>query len=189
VALKITDIDSKRMLLRVEQGKGARTRCSPRLLEALRIRSAPPVRSTGCFPPAHGPASHQRLQTACRDACLRSRLAKRITVRTPGTVCHHPLENGTDIRVIQVLLATVNTTTAHYTRVSPQSPATLSLPDRLDRIGHRCGRHARLIGVHQDPRNRPARKTNPTRAEIPVLYGRSGGYLKMQPLLPHSQQL
>ena len=55
------------------------------------------------------------------------------------------LENGADIRIIQALLghSQINTT-AHYTRVSPQIvSATLSPLDRLD------------------PRNRPARKTNP----------------------------
>jgi integrase len=53
VSLKIGDIDSKRMLLRIEQGKGRKDRyamLSPRLLQVLRIWwRAPPALSTGCF--------------------------------------------------------------------------------------------------------------------------------------------
>jgi site-specific recombinase XerD len=151
VALKITDIDSKRMLIRVEQGKGRKDRytmLSPRLLEVLRtwFRAARP--EYWLFP-SWRTARHlnaSSLQTACRDACLRSRLAKKITVHTlRHSFATHLLENGADIRIIQVLLghSQINTT-AHYTRVSPQVVSgTLSPLDRLD------------------PRNRPARKTNP----------------------------
>ena len=140
VSLKITDIDSKRMLIRVEQGKGGKDRyamLSPRLLDVLR-------RYWRAFPSDHylfpswrnnrhmSPAS---LQTACRDAAARSGLRKRVTVHTlRHSFATHLLENGTDIRIIQVLLGHSQIdTTARYTRVSPQLvAATVSPLDRLE---------------------------------------------------------
>jgi site-specific recombinase XerD len=141
VAVKISDIDSKRMLLRVEQGKGRKDRyamLSPRLLEVLRIywRAARP--KMYLFPSwrtgKHLNASS--LQQACRDAWLRSGLRKRVTVHTlRHSFATHLLENGTDVRVIQVLLGhSLIDTTARYAAVTPQLiAATLSPLDRLDR--------------------------------------------------------
>ena len=140
VSLKIADIDSKRMLIRVEQGKGGKDRyamLSPRLLDVLR-------RYWRAFPSDHylfpswrnnrhmSPAS---LQSACRDAAARSGLRKRVTVHTlRHSFATHLLENGTDIRIIQVLLGHSQIdTTARYARVSPQLvAATVSPLDRLD---------------------------------------------------------
>jgi site-specific recombinase XerD len=141
VSLKVTDIDSKRMLLRVEQGKGHKDRytlLSPRLLEVLRIYWRA-VRPPGewLFPSwrTHRHITAGTLQEACREACLRSGLRKKITVHTlRHSFATHLLENGTDIRVIQVLLGHSQIdTTAHYTAVSPQLIShTLSPLDRLD---------------------------------------------------------
>ena len=134
VSLKIADIDSKRMLIRVEQGKGGKDRyamLSPRLLDVLR-------RYWRAFPSDHylfpswrnnrhmSPAS---LQSACRDAAARSGLRKRVTVHTlRHSFATHLLENGTDIRIIQVLLGHSQIdTTARYTRVSPQLVAALAI--------------------------------------------------------------
>jgi len=87
VALKVSDIDSQRMLLRVEKGKGQRDRyamLSPRLLQVLRAwyRAARPVEwlFPGWRVNAHlTPAS---LQQACHDAARQASLRKRITVHT-----------------------------------------------------------------------------------------------------------
>lgn len=129
VALKVSDIDSPRMLLRVEQGKGRKDRyamLSPRLLQVLRLywRAARPDPAGYLFPSwrtgRHLNASS--LQQACHDAALRSGLRKKITVHTlRHSFATHLLKNGTDIRVIQVLLGHERIdTTAHYTRVTPK---------------------------------------------------------------------
>ena len=141
VALKIDHIDSKRMLIRVEQGKGRKDRyvmLSPRLLQVLRTwyRAARPKQ--WLFPSwrtgRHITATS--VQVACRQAALASGLRKKITAHTlRHSFATHLLENGTDIRVIQVLLGHSRIdTTARYTAVSPQVVASSISPlDQLDR--------------------------------------------------------
>ena len=113
VSLKVSDVDSKRMVIRVEQGKGKKDRytlLSPRLLEILRFwwRSTRPEGKDALLFPAWRTGKHlsaATLQRACRDAAKQAGLTKRVT---PHSMRHafatHLLESGTDIRVIQALL-------------------------------------------------------------------------------------
>lgn len=141
VRLKVADIDSRRMLIRVEQGKGARDRyamLSPRLLDVLRryYRATRPLEYL--FPSwrAKRHLTTAAVQIACREAAPHAGLRKRVTTHTlRHSFATHLLESGTDIRVIQVLLGhTRIDTTARYTAVSPQLiAATISPLDQLDR--------------------------------------------------------
>jgi len=140
VSLKVADIDSKRMLIRVRQGKGGKDRyamLSERLLKVLRLwwRSARPqdYLFPGWRPGKH--MSSESLQTACREAALRAGIAKRVTVHTlRHSFATHMLENGTDVRIIQALLGHARIdTTAHYTAVSTQLIShTLSPLEKLE---------------------------------------------------------
>ncbi len=140
VSLKIADIDSRRKLIRIEQGKGGKDRyamLSPRLLAVLRAywRAARPQH--WLFPSwREGRHMHiASLSQACRDAAQRSGLPKRITAHTlRHSFATHLLENGTDIRVIQVLLGHSRIdTTARYATVTPQVVACTLSP--LDALG------------------------------------------------------
>jgi site-specific recombinase XerD len=140
VAVKISHIESPRMLLRVEHGKGGKDRyttLSPALLEVLRtyfriVRPAGEWLFPSWRPDRH--ISAGLLQGACREAWQRAGLPKRIT---PHSLRHafasYLLDNGVDTRVIQVLLGHSRIdTTARYTAVSPTKIAATASP--LDRL-------------------------------------------------------
>jgi site-specific recombinase XerD len=125
VTLKVSDIDSKRMLLRVGNGKGGKDRyvmLSPTLLEALRdwYRIARP--RVFLFPGRDkiGPMTTRQFHRICKGAARRAGLPKWVG---PHTLRHsfatHLLENDLDVRVIQVLLGHAQLdTTARYTQVA-----------------------------------------------------------------------
>jgi site-specific recombinase XerD len=143
--LKVANIDSKRMIIRVEQGKGGKDRqvmLSDRLLELLRsyYRLTRPKLTVWMFPGSveGQPIRPWSLHRACVIAREVAGLNKQVT---PHTLRHsfatHLLEAGTDIRVIQVLLGHSSpTTTALYTQVATNTiRATRSPLDRLPMRG------------------------------------------------------
>lgn len=139
VRLKIGDIDSGRMMLRVEQGKGGKDRyamLSPQLLTILRGYWRLVRPRHWLFPgrAEDRPIDPQVLHAACRSACKAAGLAKRVTVHTlRHSFATHLLEAGTDIRIIQVLLGHNNlSTTARYTRVADTTIRNTASP--LDRL-------------------------------------------------------
>jgi site-specific recombinase XerD len=138
--LKVSDIDSERMTLRVEQGKGQRDRyvmLSPQLLELLRDwwRAARP--QVWLFPGQNpiNPMTPRQLNRAVTTAKDLAGISKRVS---PHTLRHsfatHLLEQGVDIRVIQVLLGHAKLeTTALYTRVAVNTVRDVKSP--LERLG------------------------------------------------------
>jgi integrase/recombinase XerD len=139
VHLKITDIDSSRMLIRVEQGKGGRDRyimLSPQLLVVLRVywREARPAHWLFPGQDEKRPLDASVLQWACRNARAAGKLGKLVTVHTlRHSFATHLLEAGTDIRTIQALLGHRDlSTTARYTQVAATTIGnTISPFDRL----------------------------------------------------------
>jgi site-specific recombinase XerD len=143
--LKVDDIDSKRMLIRVEQGKGRKDRnamLSPQLLALLRLWWREGRRRRVMLP--HGwlfpgqnalhPISTRQLHRAVQEAAEVAGIHKRVS---PHTLRHsfatHLLESDVDIRVIQVLLGHSKLdTTALYTKVSTRTIHAVASP--LDRL-------------------------------------------------------
>ena len=139
VALKVADIDSGRMLIRVEQGKGGKDRyvmLSAQLLAILRTywRLAKPRHWLFPGRDEEHPIDQTVLHAACRSACEAAGLTKHVTVHTlRHSFATHLLESGADIRIIQVLLGHTNiATTARYAQVATSTiQGTASPLDRL----------------------------------------------------------
>ena len=137
--LRVRDIDSQRMVLRVEQGKGNTDRyvmLSPRLLEFLRTYWRIGRPQYWLFPgsPPDKPIDPNTVRQACHAARRRAGITKPVT---PHTLRHafatHLLESGTDVRTIQLLLGHRSlATTSRYLKVATSTVCATASPfDRL----------------------------------------------------------
>ncbi|MDH3769865.1 MAG: site-specific integrase [Nitrospirota bacterium] len=135
VRLKAAVIDSQRMVIRVEQGKGHKDRyvmLSPKLLEILRSYWMA-VRPKEWLFPGRIPGrsiSRDAVGLACQEALRLSGLVKPVT---PHSLRHafavHLLESGTDVRTIQLLLGHRSlATTARYLRIATTKVCAVSSP-------------------------------------------------------------
>ena len=135
IRLQPTHIDSQRMVIRVELGKGQKDRyvmLSPRLLEILRewwrLEKPKPWLFPGDIPGR--PITRNAVELACREAHRASRLSKPVT---PHSMRHafavHLLERGTDVRTIQLLLGHRSlATTARYLRIATSKVCSTTSP-------------------------------------------------------------
>jgi len=135
VRLKPAEIDSQRMVIRVDQGKGQKDRyvmLSPRLLEILRdwwrLEKPKPWLFPGDIPGRH--ITTGTVELACQEAHRASRIAKPIT---PHSMRHafsvHLLERGTDVRTIQLLLRHRSlATTTRYLRIATNKVCSTTSP-------------------------------------------------------------
>jgi integrase/recombinase XerD len=145
-ALKVADIDSERMLIRVERGKGGRYRNAmlpADLLTLLREwwkagRQLGVMHAQGWLFPGQNamrPISTRQLHRVVVEAARAAEITKRVG---PHTLRHsfatHLLEDGVDIRVIQALLGHAKLeNTAFYTQVATRTVRAVTSP--LDKLG------------------------------------------------------
>jgi integrase/recombinase XerD len=139
-SLKVTDIDSQRMVIHVRRGKGQKDRyvmLSPRLLEMLRSYWKAVRPRDFLFPGANldRPITTASIQKVCQRARKAAGMGKNITAHTlRHSFATHLLEAGTDLRTIQVLMGHNSfSTTARYVHVATASLPSVKSPfDRLD---------------------------------------------------------
>ena len=131
VHLKVSDIDSQRMIIHVSQGKGDRDRyalLSPELIKILQqwwlsaYAQGKVSRSGWLFPGKNQdvPMTTRQLNRVCHSAVTKAGIDKRVSMHTfRHSFATHLLEQRVDIRVIQVLLGHKKLeTTALYSQVA-----------------------------------------------------------------------
>ena len=128
VSLRLSDIDSQRMVIRIEQGKGRKDRyvmLSQNLLDLLRAYWKVARPTYWLFPghPSSRPINQRGISHICVKATRAAGLTKRVTVRAlRHCFATHLLEAGANIRVIQILLGHRSLrTTSRYTHVSTET--------------------------------------------------------------------
>jgi site-specific recombinase XerD len=125
VQLRLTDIDSQRMMIRIRQGKGQKDRyvmLAPTLLKVLRQYWQQERPTNWLFPGQAGnqPISRHRVAEMCKRLGVAAGVKKPVTVRAlRHSFATHLLEAGQNVRVIQMLLGHRSLrTTQLYTYVS-----------------------------------------------------------------------
>jgi site-specific recombinase XerD len=141
LSLTPSDIDSKRMVIRVRQGKGRQDRyvtLSPTLLETLReyYRAYRP-QGKWLFPNRErtGPTHPTGVQRTCRNAARKAGLGKRVTTHTMRhSFATGLLEAGVDLRTIQILLghSSLNTTALYLHVAVGAKPSRREMVDLLE---------------------------------------------------------
>ncbi|WP_243117021.1 site-specific tyrosine recombinase/integron integrase [Natranaerovirga hydrolytica] len=139
VRLKLDDIDSKRMLIRISQGKGRKDRytiLSELTLKQLRKYYILYKPEQWLFPGGNGKSflTERSVQKIFEDACNKAKIKRKVTVHTlRHSFATHLLEGGTDLRYIQELLGhTSSKTTEIYTHVTQKNLSNIKSP--LDNI-------------------------------------------------------
>ncbi|HKN37299.1 MAG TPA: tyrosine-type recombinase/integrase, partial [Terriglobales bacterium] len=154
--LRVQDIDSQRMMIRINQGKGGRDRevpLSPKLLETLRVYFRWMRPTNFLFPGtvkgvrADVPITPNVVWLACRQASQRAGITKRLSPHSLSHSCaSHLLEAGADLRTIQVLLGHSRLEhTLIYLHLSPKHLQ--AIPNPLDAL-----EVSRLDGVKRSRR-------------------------------------
>ena len=143
--LKLTDIDSGRMIVRVNQGKGKKDRnvmLSPALLETLRSywRASRPRVWLFPSPSGKGPLNATVIQRAVAQAKVQARIGKPVSFHSlRHSFATHLLESGVNVRTIQALLGHRSLgTTQRYTHVAGDYLRTTKSPlDQLRQVSPR----------------------------------------------------
>jgi site-specific recombinase XerD len=139
--LKVSDIDSDRMIIRVEQGKGRRDRyamLAPSLLKLLRAwwveghRLGKMLPGGWLFPGIDpvDPLSTRQLNRVVKQAADAAGIDKRVSMHTlRHSFATHLLEQKVDIRIIQVLLGHQKLdNTARYSQVATKTLSAVTSP-------------------------------------------------------------
>ena len=138
IRLKIKDIDSDRMQLRIEQSKGKKDRytiLSVKLLAILRQYFTEYQPKQYLFEgEPEKPYSIRSIQNIMKEACWRANITKKVSVHTlRHSFATHLLENGTDLRYIQSLLGhSSSKTTEIYTHITTKGFDQIKSP--LDKL-------------------------------------------------------